>query len=82
MIQDAMTAIENTTCIRFVPKTTHRDYIRISNGTGCYSRLGRVGGVQSLSLSTNYCFDKVGRAIHELIHALGETLADFFIKNF
>jgi Astacin (Peptidase family M12A) len=72
-IQEAMTTIENATCIRFVPRAKQVDYIEFISGGGCYSNIGRIGGVQPVSLSVSGCFAKVGKAMHELIHALGES---------
>ena len=58
--------------LRIVPRTTHRDYIRIYRGGGCSSLVGRKGGVQDLSLG-NYCATNVGTPIHEFLHALGNV---------
>lgn len=58
------------TCIRFEEKTDDdEDYIEIISGTGCWSQVGKRGGKQQLSLGSG-CENK-GRAIHELMHALG-----------
>jgi len=57
------------TCIKFVPRTNHRDYVRIFYGNGCWSMIGRVGGQQDLSLGNGCAY--VGLVIHELGHAIG-----------
>ncbi|XP_057292723.1 bone morphogenetic protein 1-like [Hydractinia symbiolongicarpus] len=70
-IKKAMQEWEKNTCIRFVPRTDQRDYIRfIDDGFGkCYSHVGRTGGSQPLSLG-KFC-RKTGIVIHEIGHALG-----------
>uniref|UniRef100_A0A182QZ47 Metalloendopeptidase n=1 Tax=Anopheles farauti TaxID=69004 RepID=A0A182QZ47_9DIPT len=76
-IEAAMRAIEQSTCVRFVPATASTvDFVRIStgNGSGCTSFVGRVRGAQTLQLEPSAvgtgCFTH-GTIIHELIHALG-----------
>ncbi|KAG7463710.1 hypothetical protein MATL_G00179680 [Megalops atlanticus] len=69
-IQSGMEAIENGTCIRFVPWTHQRDYIDIQPKSGCWSYLGVHGGGQLLSLESPSCMTS-GVASHELMHALG-----------
>ena len=44
-------------------------YLTILLFTRCWSNVGRVGGEQKLSLGTG-C-EKVGTAVHELLHAIG-----------
>lgn len=79
-ILKAIRTINFMTCIRFVPwngKT--KDYLLIwpiKYPKGCWSFVGRFGGAQILSLqppdSTGpNCLGTEGRAIHELMHALG-----------
>ncbi|KFM72864.1 Zinc metalloproteinase nas-4, partial [Stegodyphus mimosarum] len=60
-------------CLKFVPwRWWQRDYVFFFNGNGCYSNLGKVGGKQSISLSTRGCF-RQGTILHEMIHASGTT---------
>lgn len=69
-ILQELNAIETSTCIRFVSRTTQIDFIKIINGDGCWSWVGRVGGQQELSLNRNGCLYD-GTPMHETIHALG-----------
>jgi hypothetical protein len=42
----AMKHIENNTCIRFVPRTTEKNYLTIaSQDTGCWAEIGYTPGV-------------------------------------
>lgn len=66
----AMRKIEQTTCISFQQRQlVHRDYLHLTNGDGCHSIVGRLGGRQTVSLG-NGCHD-LGSVIHELCHAIG-----------
>lgn len=56
------------TPIRLVPRTHQADYVAFEQQTGCWSRVGRQGGEQVISLGTG-C--GVGAAVHEIGHALG-----------
>jgi hypothetical protein len=68
-IANAMNEVMSKTCLRFVQRTTEHDYIMFMKGSGCYSTIGRVGGVQHISLGSN-CVYK-GLIIHEIMHTLG-----------
>ncbi|PSN36353.1 hypothetical protein C0J52_19733 [Blattella germanica] len=57
------------TCIRFVPRTTQRDYVHLLKGSGCSSLVGHFGGGQHVSLGPG-CVYK-GIVEHELMHACG-----------
>ncbi|XP_017873992.1 PREDICTED: zinc metalloproteinase nas-4 [Drosophila arizonae] len=71
-IQNAIDQYHKRTCIRFVPRSTERDYISIVSGSsGCWSSVGRVGGKQEVNLQSPGCLSRPGTAIHELMHALG-----------
>ncbi|XP_034727260.1 high choriolytic enzyme 1-like isoform X1 [Etheostoma cragini] len=70
LISNALEGFHGKTCIRFVPRTNEYDYITVQNQGGCFSSLGRVGGVQVLSLSRPGCL-YYGIVQHEFSHALG-----------
>ncbi|XP_055934752.1 astacin-like metalloprotease toxin 5 [Argiope bruennichi] len=69
LIDRAMDQYKRRTCIRFVPRTNEKDYIRLHPGQGCYSFVGRVGGPQIVSLGNGCGWQ--GTIIHELGHAIG-----------
>lgn len=48
MVEKAINAYHNNTCIKFVPrKSSDENYISIqSSSSGCWSGVGRVGGRQ------------------------------------
>uniref|UniRef100_A0A8C5LHN6 Metalloendopeptidase n=1 Tax=Jaculus jaculus TaxID=51337 RepID=A0A8C5LHN6_JACJA len=70
-ILEAFAEFERSTCIRFVAYQGQRDFISILPMSGCFSGVGRSGGMQVVSLAPT-CFQK-GRGIvlHELMHVLG-----------
>ncbi|XP_059476358.1 hatching enzyme 1.2-like [Neocloeon triangulifer] len=72
-LSDAFEAYRNFTCIKFVPYDgTQTDYIVIQGeNTGCWSSVGRIGGVQYVNLHPPGCIRKVGTPEHELLHAIG-----------
>ncbi|GIY43511.1 astacin-like metalloprotease toxin 1 [Caerostris darwini] len=70
LIQSAMNDYHINTCVRFVPRTNERNYIKIFSGQGCYSYVGMINrGEQPVSLG-NGCLYR-GTIVHELGHALG-----------
>ncbi|KAK7865057.1 hypothetical protein R5R35_007184 [Gryllus longicercus] len=72
LLQEAFRHYHEFTCIKFVPYTNQPDYIYItSSSTGCWSSVGRVGGMQEVNLQSPGCTSTVGTPIHELMHALG-----------
>ena len=50
-----MRELEAETCLKFVKRRKHRDYIDFFVGSGCYSHVGRKGGKQEISLG-NGCW--------------------------
>lgn len=74
-IRESLDELEAATCLKFVTRTTEKNYVNvISNESGCSSSVGMVGGVQRMRLESNTpgsgCFRK-GTIIHEFIHAIG-----------
>ena len=69
VIAKAVMAVENSTCIRVVPRTTHRNYIQVRKGSGCSSAVGVIGGAQELSLASGCVYP--GVVMHEFMHAAG-----------
>ncbi|KAK7474471.1 hypothetical protein BaRGS_00034293, partial [Batillaria attramentaria] len=70
IIAAGMQEWQNYTCLQFIEADSNtRDKIRFRNGDGCYSRLGKVGGTQDISLG-NGCVH-LGVVIHEIGHAIG-----------
>jgi Astacin (Peptidase family M12A) len=84
VIQQGLDEIESKTCVKFVYKTDQLDFIQIFSADGCFSNIGRVGGMQNMSLQRNFTYYKddelvVGgcmtpqTVMHEFIHAVGYT---------
>ena len=70
VIAKAMVDYEKDTCIKFEPKQYNDfDYLYIFPGTECGSLVGKVGGMQPLTLGRGCLF--VGIVKHELMHAVG-----------
>ncbi|XP_069479382.1 astacin-like metalloendopeptidase [Ambystoma mexicanum] len=58
------------TCVDFVPRSTETDYLKMVSGSGCWSYIGRIGGVQPVTLTPGSCMVQ-GIIEHELMHNLG-----------
>ncbi|GAB0091048.1 zinc metalloproteinase nas-13 [Sergentomyia squamirostris] len=72
IIVAGMADIMAATCVRFVPRSTERDYVTIQNAnSGCWSYVGRIRNAQILNLSIQGGCVTRGIATHELIHAIG-----------
>uniref|UniRef100_A0A8C4QXL5 Metalloendopeptidase n=1 Tax=Eptatretus burgeri TaxID=7764 RepID=A0A8C4QXL5_EPTBU len=56
-------------CIDFVPWTGEQDYLSVVKYSGCWSYVGKQGGLQKLSIGSG-C-DHISIVEHELLHALG-----------
>jgi hypothetical protein len=67
-VEAAVSHWEQRTPFRFKRRTDEGDFISFQALNGCFSRVGRQGGEQVISLGTG-C--GVGAAIHEIGHALG-----------
>ncbi len=67
-VRQGMIAWERHTAVRFVPRTTERDYVEFVPGTGCSSSVGRTGRRQEVLLAPG-----CGRlsVMHELGHVVG-----------
>ncbi|XP_001863499.2 astacin [Culex quinquefasciatus] len=73
IIKSAMDQYAQTTCVRFVPRTSEAEYITIGNGaSGCWSYVGRSLDNQynQVNLQIPSCIT-TGTVTHELMHALG-----------
>lgn len=72
IIESAFEAFHLHTCIKFINRSEQDDYVKIVKGVGCWSYIGRRGGLQYLSVGSN-CLEKNGKglAIHELMHSIG-----------
>ena len=68
LIAQALQTINEFTEVQFIPYDGHQDYIYFTQGEGCYSYVGRIGGRQPVVLNEK-C--QVGNIIHELIHVIG-----------
>ncbi|KAG1971763.1 six-cysteine containing astacin protease [Pimephales promelas] len=70
VIFQGLRSFEESTCIRFTPRTNQRDYINIESNSGCYSFVGRRTGGQTVSLDRDGCIS-LNIVQHELLHTLG-----------
>ncbi|XP_033933951.1 high choriolytic enzyme 2-like [Pseudochaenichthys georgianus] len=66
----ALLTFHASTCIRFVWRTSHRNYLYFYSGSGCWSYLGRQSRGQLISLQKNGCLYR-DTVQHEVLHALG-----------
>ncbi len=72
-VTDAIAHWHANTKIRFVERTAanaaqHPDYISFEDSGGCWSQVGRQGGMQVISIGTGCT---TGNMIHEMGHAVG-----------
>ncbi|XP_075049280.1 embryonic protein UVS.2-like isoform X3 [Mixophyes fleayi] len=70
LIRTSMQEFETLTCVRFIPRTTEKDFLNIVSSHGCMSIVGQLGGSQMVGLSISGCMHR-GIIQHELNHALG-----------
>ncbi|XP_019515624.1 PREDICTED: astacin-like metalloendopeptidase [Hipposideros armiger] len=71
VILQAFAEFERFTCIRFVAYHGQRDFISIIPMSGCFSGVGRSGGMQVVSLAPTCLQKGMGIVLHELMHVLG-----------
>ncbi|XP_078373959.1 meprin A subunit beta-like [Oculina patagonica] len=69
VILSAMVEWEQSSCLKFVRRTTEKDYIEFFKGGGCWSYVGRQGGMQQISLASGCWYQ--GTVVHEIGHAMG-----------
>jgi hypothetical protein len=69
VIARAMLEFHRQTCIVFQPRKQEADYVHIAKGQGCSSPVGRIGGVQQVTLGPGCVYP--GIAIHEFTHVVG-----------
>lgn len=72
VIMEAINYWNLMTNVEFVKRTTQTDYVNITTVVEgkCWSRLGRIGGSQTLNLDEDAC-TRVDTVVHELGHAVG-----------
>lgn len=69
-IAEGIKEYDKYTCLRFVKRTTEKDYIRVMKpASGCNSMVGAVGGEQILNMGDGCQY--VGLVLHEFGHAIG-----------
>ncbi|CAG0885746.1 unnamed protein product [Darwinula stevensoni] len=78
IIMTAIHLLSFGTCLRFVPYDGQADYLLFwpKEPEGCWSYVGKKGGQQVVALQrptlkSKKCFTGPGRAVHEIMHALG-----------
>nr|XP_034351475.1 astacin-like metalloendopeptidase isoform X2 [Arvicanthis niloticus] len=71
VIMEAFAEFEHFTCIRFVAYHGQRDFVFILPMAGCFSGVGRSGGMQMVSLAPTCLQKGRGIVLHELMHVLG-----------
>ncbi|XP_043210158.1 uncharacterized protein LOC122375065 [Amphibalanus amphitrite] len=69
LINRVFRLFETVTCLRLVPRTSEKDYVRITPTGRCSGEVGRRGGRQKISLP-HWCLS-FGHAAHELMHTAG-----------
>ena len=68
----AINEYHSKTCLKFVVRTTEKDFLSFENSkTGCWSSVGKVGRKQTVNLQSPGCTTKIGTPIHEMFHAIG-----------
>eukprot|EP00112_Aurelia_sp_Birch-Aquarium-sp1_P021049 Seg557.3 transcript_id=Seg557.3/GoldUCD/mRNA.D3Y31 product="Zinc metalloproteinase nas-6" protein_id=Seg557.3/GoldUCD/D3Y31 len=70
VVKEAVEEFHENTCIKWVPRKKENDYVSFFHGSGCYSKGGKQGGKQEISLDAAGCLHKV-IAMHEMMHCAG-----------
>ncbi|XP_073328283.1 high choriolytic enzyme 1-like [Pagrus major] len=70
IIDRGLQSFQDFSCIRFVRRSSQREFLNIQSLNGCYSFIGRLGYGQDLSLSRSGCVYH-HLVQHEVLHALG-----------
>ena len=71
IVRNAMDHWEDNTCLRFVTRKHHENYVEVINHkSGCFSRVGRSNGRQKINLGAPGC-EHFGVAVHEIGHTIG-----------
>ncbi len=68
IILEGIKEINSKTNLCLVPKTTETDYVEFVAKSGNWSKVGRVGGRQEISINNNAV---MGTVAHEILHAAG-----------
>jgi len=68
-IDEARLEYEMRSCVSFPDRTTEDDFIYYQPLSGCFSSVGKMGGLQQISIGSG-C-EKRGTIQHEMLHALG-----------
>lgn len=74
IIQAMRKVSELSHVVEFIPRRGQEDYIYIYDGASCSSLIGRIGGMQHLSLNREHCMSGVENMSiiqNELAHVLG-----------
>ncbi|XP_012555856.2 uncharacterized protein LOC101239439 isoform X1 [Hydra vulgaris] len=69
VVRAAINDFHDFTRVRFVPYNDQLDYLYFEPTKGCYSKIGKVGGEQPISIGDG-CRWK-GTVVHLIMHALG-----------
>ncbi|XP_077661692.1 astacin-like metalloendopeptidase [Eretmochelys imbricata] len=71
IIKEAFADFAKFTCVKFVPYSYQRDFVSIMPMAGCFSSVGRTGGMQVVSLAPACLRRGKGVTLHELMHVVG-----------
>ncbi|XP_073180857.1 astacin-like metalloendopeptidase [Lepidochelys kempii] len=71
ILKEAFADFAKFTCVKFVPYSYQRDFVSIMPMAGCFSSVGRTGGMQVVSLAPACLRRGKGVTLHELMHVVG-----------